>query len=106
MVDTDKNRLLRVFLCHAHGDKPVVRKLHRRLTAAGFAPWLDEEDLLPGEDWQREISKAVEKSDVVLICLSKYSINKAGYVQKEIKSALDKADNQPDGTIFLIPLRL
>ena len=103
---TDTNRPLRVFLCHATSDKPAVRELHRRLTADGFAPWLDEEDLLPGHDWQYEIPKAVRQSDVVIVCLSPQASNKAGYVQKEIKFALDAADEQPEGTIFLIPLKL
>ena len=71
----------------------------------GFDPWLDEEKLLPGQDWNREIIKAVRGSDIVLVCLSEKSISKSGYVQKEIKYALDIADEQPEGSIFLIPIR-
>ena len=37
--------------------------------------------------------------------LSEKSISKSGYVQKEIKYALDIADEQPEGSIFLIPIR-
>jgi len=33
--------------------------------------------------------------DVLIGCLSRGSINKAGYVQKEIKLAPDVADEQP-----------
>jgi hypothetical protein len=106
MTNTISNRPLRIFLCHSSEDKPAVRKLHRRLTANGFAPWLDEEDLLPGHDWQYEIPKAVRQSDVVIVCLSPQSSNKEGYIQKEIKFALDAADEKPEGTIFLIPLKL
>ena len=97
---------LRIFLCHSSGDKPEVRNLYQRLSSDGFDPWLDEEDLLPGQEWEVEIPKAVKTSDVVIVCLSHKAINKAGYVQKEIKFALDKAEEQPDGTIFLIPLKL
>jgi diadenosine tetraphosphatase ApaH/serine/threonine PP2A family protein phosphatase len=99
-------RKLRVFLCHASGDKPTVRGLYHRLRADGFDPWFDEESLLPGQDWQLEIPKAVRSSDAVIICLSSRAITKAGYVQKEIRYALDVADEQPEGAIFLIPLRL
>lgn len=83
-----------------------MRELYQRLCADGFEPWLDEEGLLPGQDWQGAIRKAVRNSDVVIVCLSKGSINKAGYVQKEIKFALDVADEQPEDTIFLIPVKL
>jgi formylglycine-generating enzyme required for sulfatase activity len=105
-ASTELPRQLRVFLCHASGDKPAVRDLYRRLRSDGIAPWLAEEDLLPGQDWQLEIPKAVRSSDAVIICLSSRAITKAGYVQKEIKYALDVADEQPEGAIFLIPVRL
>ncbi len=97
---------LRAFLCHSSGDKDAVRKLYKALSADGFVPWLDEEDLIAGQDWDAEIKKAVRKSHVVIVCLSATSTTKAGYVQKEIKVALDVADEQPEGTIFIIPLRI
>ena len=99
-------RRLQVFLCHASSDKPAVRELHKKLQTDGYRAWLDEEDLLPGQEWQREIPNAVKSSDVVIVCLSRQSITKTGYVQKEIKYALDAADEQPEGKTFLIPLRL
>lgn len=43
---------------------------------------------------------------MVLVCLSAQSVTKEGFVQKEIKFALDKADEKPDGTIFIIPARI
>src|SRR4051812_32632959 len=99
-------RQLRVFLCHSSEDKARVRDLYHRLNSSGLKPWLDDFDLLPGQDWDREIGNAVRSSDVVLICLSRTSANKTGYIQREIKYALDVADRQPEGAIFLIPTRL
>jgi hypothetical protein len=43
---------------------------------------------------------------VIIVCLSETSVNKAGFVQKEIRFALDVADEQPEGRIYIIPLRL
>jgi formylglycine-generating enzyme required for sulfatase activity len=105
MPDESK-RPLKVFLCHASADKPVVRDLYKRLVADGVDAWLDAESLVPGQNWQVEIPKAIRESDVVIVCLSEKSINKEGYVQKEIKFALDVADEKPEGTIFIIPARL
>lgn len=102
----EEKRPLKVFLCHASGDKPAVRALYQRLVRDGVDAWLDKEKLLPGQDWRLEIPKAVQESDVVVVCLSNKSITKEGYVQKEIKFALDSADEKPKGTIFLIPARL
>lgn len=101
-------RHLQVFLCHSSSDKPVVRDIYKRMRAAAayISPWLDEEDLLPGQRWELEIPKAVRGSDVVIVCLSQDSISRRGYVQKEIKYALDVADEHPEDAIFLIPVRL
>ena len=101
----EPKRPLKVFLCHASVDKPKVRDLYRYLKRRGIQPWLDEEDLVGGQDWQVEIPKALATSDAIIICLTKNSIDKEGYVQNEIKFALDKALGMPEGRIFLIPVK-
>jgi formylglycine-generating enzyme required for sulfatase activity len=100
-------RPLRVFLCHSSKDKAAVRELYQKLRAEEWIdPWLDEEKLLPGQDWHEEIEKAVEITDVVIVLLSKQSVSQEGFVQRELKLALDVADEKPENTIFIIPLRL
>lgn len=97
---------LKVFLCHSKGDKDFVRSLYERLRSEGCDPWLDEAKLRPGQDWEREISKAVRESHVVVICLSKGAITKRGYIQKEIRLALDVAEEVPEDDVFIIPLKI
>ncbi len=103
-MNEDK-RPLKVFLCHAHGDKDRVRELYLRLKKDGVDAWLDKEKLLPGQDWELEIRKAVREADVVVVCLSK-QFNQAGFRQKEVRLALDTAMEKPEGEIFIIPARL
>ncbi len=101
------NRPLRVFLCHSSNDKPAVRELYQKLRAETWIqPWLDEEELYPGQDWSMEIEKAVEAADAIIVCLTKNSITKEGYVQRELRIVLDFADYKPEGTLYIIPLRL
>jgi hypothetical protein len=97
---------LSVFLRHSTEDKARVRDLYNKLLNDGVDPWLDQEKLVGGTDWSLEINKAIRGAHAVIVCLSKASITKSGFVQKEIKRALDVADEQPEGAIFLIPLRL
>ena len=99
-------RMLKVFLCHSSSDKKVVTDLHSRLMKEGFEPWLDSENLKGGQDWEFEIRNAVRRCDVVLVCLSRASITKEGFVHKEIRLAVDVADEKPEGIIYIIPLRL
>jgi AAA+ ATPase superfamily predicted ATPase len=67
-------------------------------------PWLDTEKVLPGQEWKHEIQKAVQSSDVVLICFSKQS--QMSLQQEEIRIALEEAEKHPRGEIFIIPVRL
>jgi TIR domain len=97
----------RIFLCHASDDTAHVREVYHRLRAIdGFEPWLGEEDLLPGQEWEREIPRALQTSDFILIFLSRTSVAKRGYVQREMKMALDVWEELPEGTIHTIPVRL
>ena len=105
-IETNPGRPLRVFLCHSSKDKPAVRELYARLRFDGFSPWLDEEDLLPGQEWKEAIADAVRKSDVVVVCISKDSVAKSGTVQWEIRFALDIAEEKPERVVFIIPARL
>jgi hypothetical protein len=50
--------------------------------------WLDKEKLIPGQDWELEIRKAVRESDVVVVFLSK-QFNQPGFRQKEVRLALE-----------------
>ncbi len=105
MPSVDNKRPLKVFLCHAHADRDAVRALYTRLTNDGVDAWLDKVKLLPGQDWELEIKKAVREADVVVVCLSK-QFNQAGFRQKEVRLALDTAMEKPEGEIFIIPARL
>ena len=96
---------LQVFLCHAKEDKDQVRTLYDRLINSQINPWLDEKNILPGQRWKTEITKAISQSDAILVCLSHTAITKSGYIHKEIREALERADEQPIGRIFIIPLR-
>lgn len=100
-----KKRLL-IFLSHASEDKPMVRKLCKQLLDDGFDPWLDENRLLPGQDWNFEIELALRNSDSILLCFSSQSSIKEGYIQREYKKAMDYQLEKPEGSIFVIPVRL
>jgi hypothetical protein len=97
---------LKVFVCHASENKSTAKELVDRLKSDEFDPWLDSEQILPGMGWDLEIQKAMLASDVVIVCFSKVSVEKEGYVQKEIKFAAEIQKEKPEGTIFLIPVQL
>jgi hypothetical protein len=95
-----------IFLAHASEDKDAVRRLYARLARRGFKPWLDEIDLIPGQNWRVEIPKAIKQSDAFVACLSRRSVEKTGYVQKEFRLALDAYAEKPPESIYIIPVKL
>lgn len=105
-VPDDMASSLQIFLCHAPDDNARALEVSQHLEREGFVPWLDEEKLLPGQDRKHEIRLAVHSSQVVLVLLSKAFLATSGSMQSEIKLALDVADEQPEGTIFIIPAKL
>ncbi len=96
----------KIFISYARDDQQAVRPIYDKLKSAGYSPWLDVEDILPGENWQRAINKAIEEADIFLAILSENSVNKRGVIQKEIRLALNKMDELLPGDIFIIPLRV
>jgi hypothetical protein len=98
--------MAQIFLSYARKDEKQVKKLYQRLSAAGFKPWMDIEDLLPGEIWKSRIPQAIRESDFFLACLSGNSVNKRGWIQREIEDALDIWQEKLDSDIYLIPARL
>ena len=99
-------RPLKAFLCHSKRDKKAIRRLYAKLLKDNVRVWFDEKDLLPGQDWTLLIQWAVQDSDIVLICLSRAAIDNKGYIHREIQLALDIAQLQPEGSIFIVPVRL
>ena len=102
----NRSKRLHLFLLHARHDVEAVRRLYRRLIKEGVDVWLDQERLLPGQDWVHEIQKAIHRSDLVIVCLSEQFNQQGGYRHEELRIAVEKANALPEGEIFLIPARL
>lgn len=97
---------MRIFLSYATEDRARVEEIYQDLSAAGFSPWMDEKDILPGEQWELSLGKAIQSADIFLACLSENSFSKRGWIQKEITFALDAWSKMLPTDVFLIPVRL
>lgn len=98
---------LTVFLCYASQDRFQVQGLYDRLIREPWIePWMDARRLIPGQRWEYVIEDTVERADAVIVCLSRNSVAKEGYVQKEIKMIMELSERKPENTIYIIPLRL
>lgn len=75
------------FLAHASADKPVARQLHAALVGAGIRCFLDEVDILPGDEWDREIAVAQRTSACTLVLVSP-RYDGAYYLRDEVHAAI------------------
>jgi 6-phosphofructokinase 1 len=100
------NQNLTVFISYAREDMNFAKRLWSDLHNVGMSPWLDKEDLLPGQRWKTEIVKAIRKSTYFIILMSSASVNRKGYLHKELTEALDILNMYPDSGIYLIPIRI
>ncbi|MBI4686061.1 MAG: TIR domain-containing protein [Nitrospirae bacterium] len=98
--------MTKIFLSYAHQDIAMAKRIYADLRRFGLYVWLDSETLLPGQDWGVEIEKAIEESSFFIALLSSQSVDRVGYVQKELKIALDKLEMYPEGGVYLIPVRV
>lgn len=97
----------RIFLSYASEDRQRVEKLYQSLLAAGFQPWMDTHDLIPGEEWMQGIQRGIQSADCFLACISPGSIPKNGVLQDEIRTAVERWRKKGRGSTYrLIPVRL
>ena len=95
-----------IFISYAREDFDAAQRLYQTLKQFGLPVWMDMADLIAGQDWQAEIRNAIRSCSCFLLLLSHRSITKRGFVQKEIREAMDIFLEVPPGEIFLIPVRL
>lgn len=97
---------LKVFVSYAKEDRDLALKYYDLLIQDGTSPWMDVKHLLPGQNWEAEIDRAFSDANVVVLLLSKQSVNKRGFVQREANDAIERLRYKQPTDIYVIPLLL
>ncbi len=95
-----------VFLSYCHDNTAEVQRLHDDLIAEGESVWWDK-DILPGENLEAAIRRAMKESYAVVLCLSKETAARTTTgIYPEARDAIEAYREYAPGSIFLIPVRL
>ncbi len=89
---------LRIFFSYAHEDRKIVGDLKKSLELIGFEVFLAHEDIEAGIEWQDEIRKNLERTDVLMPLFSE-KFKQSNWTDQEVGIAL--GHNK-----FIIPLQL
>jgi formylglycine-generating enzyme required for sulfatase activity len=98
--------MAQIFISYAREDFQHAQELYQKLARHGYSPWLDKVNLLGGQKWRKAIEQAIQRADFFLLLLSRNSVKKRGFVQREIRAALDFWQEKLEDDIFLIPVLL
>jgi hypothetical protein len=95
---------LKLFYSYAHEDESVLAELRKHLAPLRheqiLVDWHDRE-LLPGADWDPEISDRLESADIVVALISSDFVSSAYAYGRELHRALDLHDQ---GRLALVPV--
>ena len=72
-----------VFLSYARNDNSLANALSKELQRRGFKVW-DDQSIMPGIDWNVEITKALNESDSMIALLTQHSYS-SSYVRFELE---------------------
>lgn len=94
-----------VFIIYARDDLETARRLAGLMGGVGLSPWLDVDELVPGQVWKSEVLKALEESSVAVILVSK-SIEKSSFVREEINAAMKLLQSRDANVVPIVPVRI
>lgn len=93
-----------LFLSYCSRDREQVQRLVKRLSDAGLRVWQDEFEISPGTAIPRALTEALDKSRILLACLSPASLS-SSWVNFELNSAIMRDPQNQTGRFLFVLLQ-
>jgi hypothetical protein len=106
LADANEAGPTNVFVSYAHEDASLERELVKHLEPLRRQEIIDvwhDRELKGGDEWDKEISKTLEKADIILLLISVDFMNSVYCYENELEIALER---HAAGTARVIPIIL
>lgn len=78
---------MKVFISHSRENKALAKRVGVALEQAGLDVWDEEQEILPGDNWAKKISQALEEAQAMVVLLTPEALDST-WVNREIDFAL------------------
>ena len=79
---------MQVFISHSRKDEDLARGIADVLKESGLDVW-DYSEILPGDNWAKQVAKALEESEAMVVLITPESLN-SEFLKLEVDYALGK----------------
>lgn len=99
-------KALPLFFSYSHADADRVTKFAATLRLAGFPTWIDQDQLLPGQNWFEKVGRAIDNARLALVFLSREAVSRPGAFLMETQEMLADRNRQLKESIKVFVVKL
>ncbi|WP_022673180.1 toll/interleukin-1 receptor domain-containing protein [Novosphingopyxis baekryungensis] len=92
------------FLAYPRERFELTQSIYNLVTALGVNCWWDKESLHGGDAWDDRRSQALKSCNLFLLVCAPETFNRQGVIQREIREALQRSKDLPDGRNLIVPI--
>lgn len=100
-----KRKSKNIYVIYSTQDRKVVSDIVNNLKERGYNPWVDYNDLLPGQILSESIKSAILSSAVAIYIISNNSKN-TPYVEKELEMAKNELHTRNKSFSPILPVKI
>ena len=105
-IQQQKRRRERVFIIYSHSDLEQAKLVSEALKVHGFHPWLDVEEIRPGQRWLAAIEKGLNECSSALLLVSANLDITNETIAQEIGIAMSTMRSRDETFSHVIPVIL
>ena len=99
-------KALPIFFSYSHADADRVAKFAATLRLAGFPTWIDQDQLLPGQNWFEKVGRAIDNARLAIVFLSRDAVSRPGAFLMETQDMLADRNKQGQDSIKVFVVKL